>query len=93
MSRPRTCSTPRLATKPGPTLIACSRLSPRPPTGLPNRLLLQARIEHEAGRAERTHADAAILFADLDQFKRVNDTFGHRVGDELLVAVVERLRA
>ena len=60
-------------------------------TGLPNRLLLQERVDHLAQRAKRVHTTAAILFADLDQFKQVNDTHGHLVGDELLVAVAHRL--
>ncbi|MDX6495321.1 MAG: hypothetical protein QOE17_1307, partial [Gaiellales bacterium] len=62
-------------------------------TGLPNRTLLQQRLEHAAQRAKRSHSTAALLFADLDKFKRINDSYGHGVGDELLVAVGRRLSA
>jgi diguanylate cyclase (GGDEF)-like protein len=64
-----------------------------PLTGLPNRLLLTQRLRHAAQRAQRSHSRAAILFADLDGFKVVNDTYGHRIGDQLLVAVASRLTA
>jgi diguanylate cyclase (GGDEF)-like protein len=60
-------------------------------TGLPNRLLLQERLEHAASRAKRTRTCTAILFLDLDRFKEINDTYGHDVGDQLLVAVSRRL--
>ena len=62
-----------------------------PLTGLPNRLLLQQRLSLAAKRAERSHTYAAVLFADLDHFKQINDAHGHQVGDELLIAVARRL--
>lgn len=60
-------------------------------TGVPNRLLLEERLVQAARRGPRAHGTAAVLFADVDQFKAVNDTHGHVVGDALLVAVAQRL--
>ena len=62
-------------------------------TGLPNRLLFRDRIAQQVALAERTGTIAGVLFVDLDDFKVVNDTKGHGVGDELLIAVAERLAA
>jgi diguanylate cyclase (GGDEF)-like protein len=60
-------------------------------TGLPNRVLLLERLDHSLRRGRRSGLTAAVFFIDLDRFKTINDTFGHRVGDEVLVAVAERL--
>ena len=60
-------------------------------TGLPNRMLFLERVERALARARRESTIACVLFIDLDDFKVVNDTLGHTVGDELLAAVGARL--
>lgn len=63
-----------------------------PLTGLANRALVMDHLELALTRAERRSTLAAVIFLDLDGFKRVNDSLGHLAGDELLVRVGERLR-
>lgn len=62
-------------------------------TGLPNRALFFNRLEQARARAERRHTVIGILFADLDRFKNVNDSLGHKAGDQLLAAVANRFKA
>ena len=64
-----------------------------PLTDLANRTLLADRIEQAVARAQRGAAPAAVMVLDLDGFKAVNDSFGHAVGDQLLVEVARRLRS
>ena len=61
-------------------------------TGLANRTLLGDRLEHALGRSKRDGLQTAVLFIDLDNFKQINDTYGHAIGDIVLVEFSNRLR-
>lgn len=60
-------------------------------TGLPNRTLFNTRFEVEATRCEKNQQPMALIFMDLDNFKNVNDSLGHKVGDALLIKIASRL--
>lgn len=62
-------------------------------TGLPNRLLLQDRLILSIRRARRAESQTALLFIDLDNFKSINDSMGHAMGDLLLLEVAERFQS
>ncbi|QPK63206.1 GGDEF domain-containing protein [Methylomonas sp. LL1] len=63
-----------------------------PLTGLPNRALFDDRLKHEIAQVERQGVTLAVMFMDLDGFKKINDTHGHDVGDAVLKIVAERLK-
>jgi diguanylate cyclase (GGDEF)-like protein/PAS domain S-box-containing protein len=63
-----------------------------PLTGLENRFALNVRLEQQLALARRHGEPAAVLFIDLDHFKKINDSFGHAAGDKLLVVAAERMK-
>ncbi len=62
-------------------------------TGLPNRRLFLDRLNVSLSHARRDKHMLAVMFVDLDKFKQINDTLGHKIGDGLLVAVAERMKS
>jgi diguanylate cyclase (GGDEF)-like protein len=63
-----------------------------PLTGLANRVLFKERVRDELRRRVRTDRDVAVVYADLDGFKEINDTWGHAAGDVVLTTLADRLR-
>ncbi|MEJ2420025.1 MAG: EAL domain-containing protein, partial [Exilibacterium sp.] len=61
-------------------------------TGLPNRVLLNDRIEQVLTKAQRNHSVVALMFLDLDRFKNINDSLGHRMGDAVLIETAKRIK-
>ncbi len=64
-----------------------------PLTGLPNRRLFQDRLEHAIAQSNRTNQYRALMFLDMDNFKALNDTKGHAMGDMLLIEVAKKLKS
>jgi diguanylate cyclase (GGDEF)-like protein/PAS domain S-box-containing protein len=64
-----------------------------PLTDLPNRLLASDRLDHAVERCRRNRQSVGLMFVDLDFFKRINDTLGHGVGDQVLQVTAQRMRA
>jgi len=62
-------------------------------TRLPNRVLFRDHLYQSVAQARNAHSQLAVLFIDLDQFSRVNDTLGHEVGDQMLMTVASRINA
>jgi diguanylate cyclase (GGDEF)-like protein len=75
------------------TKVEMQRRLHDPLTGLANRVMLSAQLDHALARARRGLGPVAVLYIDVDHFKRINDTSGHAVGDDVLIATAERLRA
>ena len=63
-----------------------------PLTGLPNRVLVLDRLQQCLSRRDEANPGLAVLFIDLDHFKRINDSFGHDAGDQVLISVAQRLQ-
>ncbi|GAB2879538.1 hypothetical protein GCM10027046_04390 [Uliginosibacterium flavum] len=63
-----------------------------PLTGLPNRVLFNDRLEHGLAHAKRNGISLVVMFLDLDDFKRINDTHGHEVGDIVLTTIAGRIK-
>ncbi|MFC7686959.1 EAL domain-containing protein [Ureibacillus sp. GCM10028918] len=61
-------------------------------TGLPNRRIFEEKVSNALENSKQTEHNFSILFIDLDRFKNINDTYGHNIGDELLIEVSKRLR-
>lgn len=83
-----------MQTKLGQNELAIHQLAFYDPlTNLPNRRLLRDRLQQALSTSERTQLAGAVLMIDLDNFKRINDTFGHGIGDGLLVEVALRIQS
>lgn len=63
-----------------------------PLTGLPNRVLFNDRLEHAVAQAKRHSRHFAVMFIDLDDFKKINDLYGHAIGDRVLQTIAQRLK-